>query len=102
MGGAIASVAESHGWLKEQARVSASRSSALSLDIAGAPMAAAAQPVTEKASCCTPSPVLIPATLNMAVAVPVGTSSCSCSESALELPRVSKPVGEPAKLAVTV
>src|SRR5574339_834330 len=55
MGGAIASFAESRGWLKDQARVAAPKSSALSLGIAGAPMATTAQPIAEEASCCTPS-----------------------------------------------
>lgn len=102
MGGAIASFAESRGWLKDQARVAAPKSSALSLGIAGAPMATTAQPIAEEASCCTPSPVLIPASLNLAVAAPSGAASCACSSSAMDLPVISKPVAEPAKPVVTL
>lgn len=93
MGGSIAIFAESRGWLKDQARVAAPKSSTLSLSIAGAPMAAE-QPNAEEASCCTPSPTLIPASLNLAVATPSGIAT--------DLPVISRPVAEPAKPAVTL
>jgi uncharacterized membrane protein YraQ (UPF0718 family) len=93
MGGAIASFAETRGWLKDQARAAAPGSSTLSFGIAGGPMAAAA----EQASCCTPGPILLPASPVLAVAAP-----CACSSSAMELPVLPKPVPEPAKPAVTL
>lgn len=92
MGGAIAIFAESCGWLNDQARVAAPKSSALSLGIAGAPMAVTAQPVAQQAPCC--SPALIPTPLNLAIAAPSGR--------AMELPVVFQPVTEPVKPAVTI
>lgn len=94
-GGAIATFAESWDWLKDQARVAAPKSPALSLGIMGAPMAAAAQPVAENASCCTPNPVGLSASLQLTVATPGGSSSI------LELPVLSKPVVAPTKPLVT-
>ena len=102
MGGAIASFAESRGWLKDQARIAEQKSSPLSLGVMGAPMPVTMQSTEEKASCCTSNPVMIPASMNLAVATPIGTSSCACSESSLELPVISKPVVEPAKSNVTL
>jgi uncharacterized membrane protein YraQ (UPF0718 family) len=101
-GGAIASFAESRGWLKDQARVATPTSPVLSLGIMGAPMAVTAQPVADTNSCCTPNPVALPASLNLAVAAPAGTSSCACSPTALGLAVVSQPVIESAKPAVTL
>jgi uncharacterized membrane protein YraQ (UPF0718 family) len=101
MGGGVASFAESRGWLKDQARVAAPKTPTLSLGIMGAPMAATAQPLAEKAICCMPSPVLIPASLNLAVAASSGDFSCACPSSAIDLPVISKPVTEPARPALT-
>jgi uncharacterized membrane protein YraQ (UPF0718 family) len=81
MGGAIASFAETRGWLKNQNRMAAPKSPSLSLGIMGgpAPMEAAAipQPAAE-------------------------TGQCSCSSSRLELPVITQPVVEVAKPAVTI
>ena len=97
-GGSIASFAESRGWLKDQARVAAPKSPALSLAVVGTPMPAAVQ----ETACCTPTAIPLPATLNLAVATPAGSSSCGCSQTALELPVLSKPVRETSKPAVTL
>ena len=102
MGGAIASFADSRGWLKDQARLSAPKPASLSLGIMGAPMPVNATPVAENASCCTPSPIAVPVALKLAVAAPAGTASCSCSTGALDLPVISKSVAEPTKPAVTL
>src|SRR5512138_3867894 len=64
MGGAIASFAESRGWLKDQARFAAPKPASLSLGIMGAPMPVDAMPIVDNASCCAPNPVA----LNLAVA----------------------------------
>jgi uncharacterized membrane protein YraQ (UPF0718 family) len=102
MGGVIAGFAETRGWLEGQARVAAPTSASLSLGIAGAPMAAAAQPAEEKSSCCTPGQVLLPASLNLAAAAPSGNASCACSSSAIDLPVFSTPAAKPVRPAVTL
>jgi uncharacterized membrane protein YraQ (UPF0718 family) len=101
MGGAIASFADSRGWLKDQARIAAPKSPAFSLGIMGAPMPTTTQSVAVNTSCCTPSPLTVPVSLNLAAATSAGTTSCGCSSSALELPVISKPVAEPEKPVVT-
>jgi uncharacterized membrane protein YraQ (UPF0718 family) len=89
-GGAIASFAESRGWLKDQARLAAPHSPALSLGIMGGPMPVTAQPVVENSACgCTPGAVVVPA-------------SCACSPNSLKLPVISQPVIQPARPAVTL
>lgn len=101
-GGAIASFTESRGWLKDQARIAAPKSPALSLGIMRAPIAVTTQSVVENISCgCTPSPVAVPASLNLAVASPAGTASCACSPGTLELPVISRPIVEPSRPSVT-
>ena len=101
--GAIASLAEARGWLKDQARMATPKSPALSLGIMGGPMPATAQPVVENTSCgCTPNPVAVPASLSLAVAGSAGTSSCACSPSRMELPVISQSTHEPAKPAFTL
>lgn len=87
MGGAIASFAESRGWLKEQARLSAPKPVSLSLGIMGAPMPVNAEPRLESSSCgCSPSPLAITASPSLAIVAPAGMSSCACSQIAMELP----------------
>jgi len=103
MGGAIASVAESRGWLKDQARVAAPKSMGLSLGLMGAPMPIPSQPVITSDACCAPGPIAFPVSLNLVAASPAGTTSCSCSSSSsLELPVISRPVAEPARPVVTL
>jgi uncharacterized membrane protein YraQ (UPF0718 family) len=97
-GGAMASFAESRGWLKDQARMAAPESPALSLTVVGGPMPVAAPEM----ACCTPAAITLPASLNLAVATPAGSLSCGCSQNALELPVVTKPVAEASKPAVTL
>lgn len=97
-GGMIASFAESRGWLKDQARVAAPKSPALSLVVVGGPMPIAAQ----ESACCTPAAITLPASLNLAVATPAGSSSCGCSQNAPDLPAISKPVTQATKSAVTL
>ena len=80
MGGAIASFAESRGWLANQARMAGAKSPSLGLGIMGgaAPIGlpVASQPAAEAAQ-------------------------CGCSANRLELPVVAQPRVEPAKPAVT-
>ena len=103
MGGAIASFAESRGWLKDQARMTAPKPTTFSLGIMGAPMPVTAQTGVENSSCgCTPGPVAVSASLNLAAAAPAGTSSCACSQGSLELPVISRQIVEPAKPAVNL
>jgi uncharacterized membrane protein YraQ (UPF0718 family) len=74
IGGAIASVAESRGWLKDQARMGASKSPspAFSLGIMGGP-----------------------APLDLPIVQPVAESTqCSCSSSRTELPVIPQPTTE--------
>jgi uncharacterized membrane protein YraQ (UPF0718 family) len=101
MGGAIASFAESRGWLKDQARIAAAKPSILPLGVAGAPMAVSLQTTPQNASCCSTSPLAVPISLNLAATTTVAIS-CSCSPSILELPVISKAIVEPAKPAVTL
>jgi uncharacterized membrane protein YraQ (UPF0718 family) len=83
MGGAIASFAESRGWLKNQARITEPKSPTLSLGIMGAP-----------------APLDLPMAVQPAESA-AGASQCSCSPARVELPVISQPVVEPAKPAVT-
>ena len=93
-GGALAGLAESRGWLKDQARMPAQNAPSLSLGIMGAP---APLPAAETSTCCMP----VPAALSLAVAVPARDSSCACSPGSLDLPVISRLVVEPVRPAVT-
>jgi uncharacterized membrane protein YraQ (UPF0718 family) len=84
IGGGIASVAESRGWLNDQARTAAPKSPALSLGLMGAPIAVTSQPALQNASCCSTAPV------------------AASSSLSLELPVISKPLVEPARPVVTL
>jgi uncharacterized protein len=76
MGGAIASFAESRGWLANQARMAAPKAPLLSLGIMGGPA---------------------PVDFSLAEA-----AQCSCSSSRLELPVIAQPIVEPEKPTVTL
>ncbi|MFT3892681.1 MAG: permease [Anaerolineales bacterium] len=78
MGGAVASFAESRGWLKDQARVAEPKSPTLSLGIMGGP-----------------------APLDLPMTAQPSPTPCACTPARLELPVISQPVIEPAKPAVT-
>ena len=78
-GGAIASFAESRGWLVNQARMSQPKSS-LSLGIMAAP-----------------APIGQPAIAQAAVA----QTQCGCSSSRVELPVIAQPAAAPAKPSLT-
>lgn len=79
LGGAIASFAESRGWLANQARMAAPKSPSFSLGIMGGP-----------------APMDLPV-----ISQPAGESAqCSCSSSRIELPVVAQPA-EPTKQTVT-
>jgi uncharacterized membrane protein YraQ (UPF0718 family) len=78
-GGALASFAESRGWLVNQARVAAPKSPSFSLGIMGGP-----------------APMNLPVLAQPAIE----SGQCECTSSRLELP-VIEPVIEHAKLAVT-
>ena len=80
IGGAIASFAESRGWLANQARMAEPKSALLSLGIMGGPA---------------------PAGLTIAAQPTVEAASCGCSPNRLELPVVSQPKAEPIKPSVT-
>jgi uncharacterized membrane protein YraQ (UPF0718 family) len=84
MGGAIASYAESRGWLKDQARIKEPKSPTLSLGIMGGP-----------------APLDLPMVAQPA-ASSAGAAQCSCSTSRVELPVISQPVVESAKRSVTL
>jgi uncharacterized membrane protein YraQ (UPF0718 family) len=79
MGGAIASYAESRGWLKDQARITEPKSPTLTLGIMGGP-----------------APIDVPMATQSSQ-----PSQCSCTPVRLELPVISQPVVEPAKPTVT-
>jgi uncharacterized membrane protein YraQ (UPF0718 family) len=82
-GGALASFAESRGWLVNQARMTAPKSPSFSLGIMGGPAPIGlpvAQPIVESAAEAT---------------------QCSCSSSRAELPVIARPAVEPAKPVVT-
>lgn len=80
IGGAIASVAESRGWLANQARMAEPKSPLLSLGIMGGPA---------------------PVGLTIAAQPAVDATSCECSSNRLELAVVSQPKAKPAKPSVT-
>jgi uncharacterized membrane protein YraQ (UPF0718 family) len=83
MGGAIASYAESRGWLKDQARIAEPKSPTLSIGIMGGP-----------------APLDLPMAGQPAASA-AGASQCSCSTNRVELPVISQSVVEPAKPVVT-
>ena len=83
-GGAIASFAETRGWLANQARMASSKPSALSLGIMGGP-----------------APIGLPVAAALATGPAVETAQCGCSSTPVELPVVSQPKIEPARQAVT-
>jgi uncharacterized membrane protein YraQ (UPF0718 family) len=80
VGGAIASFAESRGWLVNQARMASPKSPSLSLGIMGGPapldLPVVAQPAAEAAQ-------------------------CGCSSNRTELPVLVQPAAEPAKQSLT-
>jgi len=80
-GGAIASFAESRGWLVNQARMAQPKTPSLSLGIMGAP-----------------APVALPVIAQPAVE----TAQCGCTQNRTELPVIAQSVVEPAKPTVTL
>jgi uncharacterized membrane protein YraQ (UPF0718 family) len=104
-GGAIASFAESRGWLVNQARMAGQKYPSLSLGIMGGPapvsLSAAAQPVAEASQCgCSSNRLELVAQPAMALAAE--GAPCGCSSHRVELPVVTQPKVQPAKLAVTL
>jgi len=79
-GGAIASFAESRGWLKDQARTAQTKSPSFSLGIMGGP-----------------APLDVP----MLSQTTTQSAQCACAPNRMELPVISQPVVEPAKSMVT-
>lgn len=102
IGGAIASFAESRGWLKDQARLGASKSStpSFSLGIMGGPapldLPVIPQPAADANQCgCSSSRTSLPV-----IAQPTSaTTQCGCGAPSSV---VSQPVAEPAKPTVTL
>lgn len=80
-GGAIASFAESRGWLANQARMGQTKPPSFSLGIMGGP-----------------APISVP----VAAQSTAEASSCACTPKGLELPVITQPVAQPAKPAVTL
>lgn len=81
MGGAIASFAESRGWLTNQARMAAPQSPSFSLGIMGGP-----------------APLDLPIIAQPAVE----TTQCGCTPNRVELSVISQSSSEPAKPVVTL
>lgn len=95
LGGAIASFAESRGWLANQARMAVPSEPSLSLGIMGAPapmeLPMAPQPIAETSSCgCSGNQKAV-------VAQPiVEKSACSCSTDASDSAAAAQPTSKPA------
>ena len=107
-GGAIASFAEAHGWLVNQARMAGTNSSSIALGITDgpAPMAVPidSKPVTETAQCgCTSNRLdaLLPVIALPKVEPVAQAASCGCTSNQVELPLISQPKVEVVKPAVT-
>jgi uncharacterized membrane protein YraQ (UPF0718 family) len=83
-GGAIASFAESRGWLVNQARLKAPKPPSLGLGIMGGP-----------------APIGLPVVAPPAIETAAEGSPCGCSSNRIELPVVAQPRVEVAKPAVT-
>jgi uncharacterized membrane protein YraQ (UPF0718 family) len=108
MGGAIASFAESRGWLANQARMAASKPSSFALGIMGGPPPISppvtAQPVAAVAQWgCSAKRVELPIILQPAVEPIAPTAPCGCSANQVEAARpvVSQSQTESAKPSVT-
>ena len=90
VGGAVAILAESRGWLKNQARISAPKPQSYPAPMASQPVSLAlsvpmiTQPVGElaAASRCTSAPLVLPMVMQPAVE----TTACSCSSAPAPLP----------------
>jgi len=83
-GGAIASFAESRGWLVNQARMAAPKVPSLSLGIMGGP-----------------APIGLPVIPQPAVEPAAQAAQCGCTSSRMELPVIGQPIVESAKPSVT-
>lgn len=102
VGGAVASLAERRGWLKNQARIAAPKPQSYPAPTASQPasfvLPMIAQPVGElTASCCTPAPLA----LSLVTQPAAETAACSCSSTPAALPVRSESVASPAKPLVT-
>jgi uncharacterized membrane protein YraQ (UPF0718 family) len=91
IGGAIASFAESRGWLKDQARMGASKLPSFSLGIMGGPapldLPIIAQPKESIPCACTSAPTALPV-----IAPPVvEPTQCGCSSTSSEITKSAKP-----------
>ncbi|HEX9388569.1 MAG TPA: permease [Anaerolineales bacterium] len=84
LGGAIASFAESRGWLVNQARMAAPKSPSFSLGIMGGP-----------------APIGYPVIAQPAGEPAAKAAQCGCTSSRVELPVIAQPSVEPAKPTVT-
>jgi len=107
-GGAVAILAESRGWLKNQARLQAPKAQSVAAPRNTQPVALAlpmiAQPAGEPAAaCCTPSPIILPMVAQPAlVAQPAAeVTACSCSSTPAGVPARSVSVSASAKPVVT-
>ena len=106
MGGAIASFAESRGWLADQARM-AQPKPALSLGIMGGPAPVGrpvlAQPALETASCgCTANLVPLPINMQPAFESAAEAAPCGCGSNRVELPVIAQPAVTTAKPQLTL
>jgi uncharacterized protein len=102
VGGAVASLAESRGWLKNQARIAALKAQSYPAPMASQPAPLAlpmiTQPVGELAtSCCAPAPFALSLVTQPAAEI----AACSCSSAPAAYPVRSEPMAAPAKPLVT-
>jgi uncharacterized membrane protein YraQ (UPF0718 family) len=109
MGGAIASFAESRGWLTNQARMATPKPSSFELGIMGGPpptsLPVTAQPVAEGAQCeCSANRMELPVILQPAVVPVAPAAQCGCSsgQSDASRPAVPQSKAEALKPAITV
>jgi uncharacterized membrane protein YraQ (UPF0718 family) len=109
-GGAVASLAEKRGWLKDQARLQAPKPQSSPTPLASQPVSLALPMITRPvgelaASCCSPSPLALsmPVVAQPAlVAQPAAeTAACSCSSAPAGLPLRAESVTAPTKPVVT-
>jgi uncharacterized protein len=109
-GGAVAILAESRGWLKNQARLQAPKPQSHPVPVVSQPVSLALPMMTQPAgelaaACCTPSPLMrsIPMVTQPALALQPAAegAACSCSSTPTVLPSGSVTVTASTKPVVT-
>jgi uncharacterized protein len=102
LGGAVASLAESRGLLKNQARIATSKAQSYPAPIASQPVSLVLPLITQpagelSASCCTPAPLIMPMLSQPAV----DAAACSCSSVSAAMALHSDSGVEPTKPVIT-